>query len=106
MKLKVFVLTIVVLSAYLCLAGETPTAGTIISMKSVECGTKKSTPLLCQQYVVRTSSSEYEIRRPKPSEEGILSPNTPIQFTIDKQKMKFKLNGKKYEFLVVGVTAI
>jgi hypothetical protein len=36
----------------------------------------------------------------------ILPANTPIEFTLDKDKMKFKLNGKKYEFLVVGMSAI
>jgi len=56
--------------------------------------------------MVRTSSTEYQIRQPKPSEEAILPPSTSIQFTIDKHKMKFKLNGKKYEFLVVGMTGL
>jgi len=62
--------------------------------------------VLCHQYIVRTSSTEYQIRQPKPSEEAILPPNTSIQFTVDKQKMKFKANGKKYEYLVVGMTAL
>lgn len=82
---------------------QKPGAGTIISMSSVECGTKKenkktSTPLLCQQYVVRTSTAEYQIRQPKPSKQDILPANMPIQFTLDNDLMKFKLNGKKYEF--------
>ena len=99
------------LCACICLAGDTPTAGTVVSMQSVECGTKNngkksSTSLLCNQYVVRTSTTEYQIRQPKPAEHDILSPNTPIQFTIDKQKMKFKVNGKKYEYLVVSVSAL
>ena len=88
-------------------------AGTIISMSSVECGSKKenkktSTPLLCQQYVVRTSTAEYQIRQPKPSKHDIdiLPANTPVQFTLDKDLMKFKLNGKKYEFRVVGSSAL
>ena len=42
----------------------------------------------------------------KRSQQGILPANTPIQFTIDKDKMKFKLNGKKYEFLIVGTSAL
>ena len=37
---------------------------------------------------------------------NIFPPNTPIDFTLDKDKMKFKANGKKYEFLVVGTSAI
>jgi hypothetical protein len=51
-----------------CAAGEKPTAGTIVSMRAVDCGTKndkkKSTSPLCHQYVVRTSTTEYEIRQP------------------------------------------
>lgn len=90
---------------------QKPGAGTIISMSSVECGTKKenkktSTPLLCQQYVVRTSTAEYQIRQPKPSKQDILPANMPIQFTLDNDLMKFKLNGKKYEFRVVGSSAL
>src|SRR5215469_11447005 len=99
------------LCASLCIAAQKPVAATIISMQSVECGTKKegknkSTSLVCQQYVVRTTTTEYQIRQPKPSEQAILPANTPIQFTLNKDKMKFTWNGKKYEFLVVGTSAI
>ena len=59
-----------------------------------------------RQYLVRTSTAEYQIRQPKPSEQGILPANTPIQFTVDKDLMKFKLNGKKYEFRIVGSSAL
>lgn len=63
-------------------AKNPPLSGTIISQQSVECGTKKgakkSTSLLCHQYIVRTSTTEYQIRQPKPSEEAILLSNTPI----------------------------
>jgi hypothetical protein len=111
MKSRLVALAGVVLCASLCSAADAPTAGTITAMQSVECGTKKegkksSTSLLCQQYAVRTSTTEYQIRQPKPSEQALLPLSTPIQFTIDKHKMKFKLNGKKYEFLVVGMSAI
>jgi hypothetical protein len=100
-----------IILACTCVAAETPTAGTIISMQSVACGTKQqgkkeSTSLLCQQYVVRTATTEYQIRQPKPAEQNILPVNTPIQFTLDKDKIKFALNGRKYEFLVVGASAV
>ncbi len=92
-------------------AGETPTPATIISETSVACGTKQqgkkqSTSLLCQQYTVRTSTTEYQVRQEKPSDKDILAPNTPIEFTLSKDKMKFKVNGKKYEFLVVGTSGV
>ena len=96
------------LNAY---AGTPPTPGTIVSMSSVDCGTKKqnkkeSTALLCQQYIVHTASSEYKIQQQKPGDQQIIPANTPIQFTIDKNKMKFKVDGKKYEFIVVSTAAI
>jgi hypothetical protein len=77
----------------------------------VECGTKNhgkksSTPILCNQYVVHTATTEYKIRQPKPSDSDIFPPNTPIQFTIDKSKMKFKVNDKSYEYLIVGTSAL
>ena len=108
---KVLTLAILGLLASPGVFAQKPRAGTIISMSSVDCGTKKenkntSTPLLCQQYVVRTSTAEYQIRQRKPSDQDILPANTPIQFTLDKDLMKFKLNGKKYEFRVVGSSAL
>jgi hypothetical protein len=95
----------------IAMAGETPTPATIISETSVACGTKQqgkkqSTSLVCQQYTVRTSTTEYQVRQEKPSDKGILAPNTPIEFTLSKDKMKFKVNGKKYEFLVVGTSGV
>jgi hypothetical protein len=111
MKSRRAALMVAFLCASVSIAADKPTAGTIISMQAVECGTKNkgkksSSALLCHQYVVRTASTEYQIRQPKPSEEGILPPNTSIQFTVDKQKMKFKVDGKKYEYVVVGMTAL
>jgi len=93
---------------------NSPLTGTIISEKSVECGTKNkgkktvesSTAVLCQQYVVHTATTEYEIRQPKQSSQTIIPANSPIQFSVKKDKMKFKANGKSYEFLIVGTSAI
>lgn len=89
----------------------TTMSGTIISMNSVECGTKKqskkeSTSLLCQQYIIHTATSEYKIQQQKPGDQQVIPANTPIQFTIDKNKMKFKAGGKKYEFIVVSTAAL
>jgi hypothetical protein len=113
MKIRFAALSLVVavLSASPSLADKTPQSGNIISMTSVDCGTKKqgkktSTALLCQQYVVRTATTEYQIRQQKSGDQAILPANTPIQFTLDKDKMKFKVNGKKYEYIVVGASAI
>ena len=52
-----------------------------------DCGTKASSP----------AYSRACLRSPA---------NTAIVFKIDKDKMKFKVNGKTYEFLVVGTSAL
>lgn len=110
MRSRFSALALVLLFASMCTADQKPTAGTIVSMRSVDCGTKKdgknSTSLLCHQYVVRTSTTEYQIRQPKSSEQEIFPAGTPVQFTLEKHKMKFKANGKKYEFLVVGMSSL
>jgi hypothetical protein len=36
-------------------------------------------------------TTDYIIRQPKPSDETIIPLNTAIQFTLDKNKMKFKV---------------
>jgi len=90
-------------------AGPKPQPGTVLSQNSVECGTKKSKKqdidLLCHQYVVRSGSTDYTIRQPKPSEQNLIPLNTAIQFTLDKNKMKFKVNGNSFEFIVVSQAA-
>jgi len=111
MKKSLLVVAVLVVGATFSSAAEQPMAGTIVSEASVDCGTKKqgkkeSTDLLCQQYTVRTATTEYKIRQQKPSDKTILPANTPIEFTLDKDKMKFKVNGKKYEYLIVGTSAI
>jgi hypothetical protein len=111
MKIPLLAVAVLVSGATYCTAAETPMTGTIISESSVDCGTKKqgkkeSTNLLCQQYSVRTATTEYQIRQPKPANKAILPANTPIEFTLDKDKMKFKVNGKKYEYLIVGTSGL
>jgi hypothetical protein len=111
MRFRFLSLGAVVLAATFVAAGEKPQGGTIVSESSVDCGThkqgkKNSTALLCQEYVVRSATIEYHVRQQKPSDQALIPANTPIEFTLDKDKMKFKANGKKYEFIVVGESAV
>ena len=114
MRIGALAFAATVLYSFTSFAANTPTVGTIVSEKSVECGTKNkgkktiksSAAVLCQQYVVRAGTTEYEIRQPKPSSQAIIPANSAIQFAISKDKMKFKLNGKTYEFLIVGTSVI
>jgi hypothetical protein len=96
----------VLLTAALASAGPKPQPGTVLSQTSVACGAKKSKKqdidLLCQEYVVRSGSTDYTIRQPKPSDQHLIPLNTAIQFTLDKNKMKFKVDGTSFEFIVVS----
>jgi len=97
------------LSAAVAYASPKPQPGNILSHTSVACGTKKSKKqdidLLCQQYVVRSGTTDYTIRQPKPSDKTLIPLNTAIQFTLDKNKMKFKANGESFEFMVISQAA-
>ena len=88
-----------------------PQAGTIVSERSVACGSqvknkKETAEVLCQEYVVRTQTTEYYIRQEKHAGQELIPVNTSIEFTLDKDRMKFKANGKRYEYLVVSETAV
>jgi hypothetical protein len=75
----------------------------------VTCGAKKSKKkdidILCHQYILRSGATDYSVRQQKPADETLIPINTPVQFTLDKNKVKFKVNGKSYEYLVVGQAA-
>ncbi len=109
MKKSLILLAALFLSATVAAAGPKPQSGNILSHTSVACGSKKSkkqdVDLLCQQYVVRSGTTDYTIRQPKPSDQTIIPLNTTVQFTLDKNKVKFKVNGKSFEFMVVGQAA-
>ena len=109
MKKSLVFLAAVLFTATVSSAGPKPQSGTVLSHTSVACGEKKSKKqaidLLCQQYVLRSGAIDYTIRQPKPSDQVLIPLNTAVQFTFDKSKMKFKVNGKSLEFLVVGQAA-
>lgn len=97
-------------AATLTLAGPKPQPGTILSQTSVACGTKKENKktdidLLCQQYVIRAATTDYTVRQQKPSNQSLIPLNTSVMFTVDKNKMKFKADGKSYEYLILGQAA-
>jgi hypothetical protein len=109
MKKSLTVFAVLLLGASVPAASPKPQSGTILSQTSVACGAKKSKKeeinLLCQQYVVRSGSTDYTIRQAKPSEKNLIPLNTAIQFTLDKNKMKFKVDGSSFEFIVVSQAA-
>jgi hypothetical protein len=91
-------------------AAKGPQPGTIVSESSVACGSqlknkKETAQLLCQEYLVRTETTEYHVRQEKHADQELIPVNSGIEFTLDKDKMKFKANGKKYAYLVDSETA-
>jgi hypothetical protein len=85
-------------------------SGTIVSENSVQCGTenknkKKSTDMMCQEYVIRTGSTDYHVRQEKEAHKELIPVNAPVDLSIKKDKMKFRVNGKEYEMLIVSESA-
>ena len=109
MRKPLLLAAVMIFPAIFAHAGDKTQTGTIISENSVSCGTKlekkKETELLCQAYVVRAATTDYQIRQLKPAEKELIPINTPIEFTLEKDKIKFKANGKSYEYLVVAEAA-
>jgi hypothetical protein len=112
---KPFLLAAALLAGEIVVLAGTPQAGTIISETSVPCGSRVekgkknkqiTTDVLCQEYVVRTAAVDYHIRQLKPADKALIPVNTGIEFTLDKDKMKFKANGKSYEYLIVSEAAV
>jgi hypothetical protein len=109
--MKTILLSAVLLSLNLTAAAkDNVMQGTIVSENSVDCGTqakgkKQTTDLMCQEYVIRTETTEYHVRQEKQAHKEMLPVNAPVELTINKDKMKFKVNGKSYEMLVVSEAA-
>ncbi len=107
MRKTFLLLTSVIVLGMMAWAAEMQ--GTIVSESSVPCGSeakgKKSTQLMCQEYVIRTDTTEYHVRQEKEAHKALVPVNAPVELTLKKDKMKFKANGKEYEMLVVSESA-
>jgi hypothetical protein len=109
-------LTLLLAASLISLAPRTAAAkdqmqGTLVSENSVPCGTqakskKQTVDLMCQEYVIRTGTTEYHVRQEKEAHKAMLPVNAPVEFSLSKDKMKFKVNGKEYEMLVVSESAV
>ncbi len=106
---KAFLAVAVLVLSLAAAAKDKEMQGTIISENSVQCGSqakgKKTSDLMCQEYVIRTDTTEYHVRQEKEGHKEMLPVNAPVELTISKDKMKFKVNGKGYEMLVVSESA-
>ncbi len=106
---KIFLVLAILALSMMAAAKDKEMSGTIISENSVQCGSqakgKTTSDVMCQEYVIRTDTTEYHVRQEKAGHTEMLPVNTPVQLTISKDKMKFKVNGKGYEMLVVSESA-
>jgi hypothetical protein len=106
----VLLLAALTLAMTLTAAAKDEMQGTLISENSVQCGSqakgkKQTLEMMCQEYVIRTDTTEYHVRQEKEAHKAMLPVNAPVELTIKKDKMKFKVNGKEYEMLVVSESA-
>jgi hypothetical protein len=106
----VLLLAALTLAMTLTAAAKDEMQGTLISENSVQCGSqakgkKQTMELMCQEYVIRTDTTEYHVRQEKEAHKAMLPVNAPVELTLKKDKMKFKVNGKEYEMLVVSESA-
>jgi len=108
-KTKTFLVMAVLALSMTATAKDKEMQGPIVSENSVQCGSqakgKKTSELMCQEYVIRTATTEYHVRQEKEAHREMLPVNAPVELTLSKDKMKFKVNGKGYEMLVVSESA-
>jgi hypothetical protein len=114
MKRISFLLLIISLAPGLAvLNAATYLEGRVASMRSVPCGVqgknhKRMERMLCEQYVVRTDTMNYQIRQELPKKVNLLPVGQEIYFRVKKNRMLvrgFTLNGKKIkdqEYLIVS----
>jgi len=110
MRRMVLTLAVLLLGAMAASAKDVVMQGTIVSENSVPCGSeakgkKQTVEIMCQEYVIRTATTEYHVRQEKEEHKALLPVNAPVELTLSKDKMKFKVNGKGYEMLVVSESA-
>ena len=110
MRKMCLILTVVALGTIVAAAKDSVMQGTIVSESSVACGSeakghKKTVEMMCQEYVIHTDTTEYHVRQEKEAHKELLPVNASVELTISKDKVKFKLNGKGYEMLIVSESA-
>ena len=110
MRKTILLLAVVVVLGTGAAAAKDQMQGTIVSENSVPCGSeakgkKQTVSMMCQEYVIRTEATDYHVRQEKEEHKALLPVNAPVELTLSKDKMKFKVNGKGYEMLIVSESA-
>jgi hypothetical protein len=107
---KTFLLLVMV-ALSVAAAAKDKEMGTLMSENSVPCGSeakskKQTVSVMCQEYVIRTDTVEYHVRQEKEAHKAMLPVNAPVELQLNKDRMKFKVEGKSYEMLVVSKSAV
>jgi hypothetical protein len=110
MRKKILLLAGVVVLVAGAAAAKDQMQGMIVSESSVPCGSeakgkKQTVQMMCQEYVIRTDATDYHVRQEKEEHKALLPVNAPVELTMSKDRMKFKVNGKGYEMLIVSESA-
>ena len=111
MRKTFLLLVMVALGVSAAAAKDKEMQGTLVSENSVVCGSeakskKQTVAVMCQEYVIRTATTEYHVRQEKEAHKSMLPVNAPVELQLSKDKMKFKVEGKSYEMLVVSESAV
>jgi hypothetical protein len=96
-------------------AKDVSETATVVSMNSVPCGTKgerhkKTSELLCHEYVLRSGSTEYHVQQKNEKKTALLAIGQQANFTIHKDRMRLHATdtsgkAKDFELVVVLMTA-
>ena len=114
-----FILSVVVaatLQSALAQAKDVGQTATIVAMNSVPCSPKighrkESGGPLCQEYILRSDSTEYHIQQKQAKSSDILALQQQATFTLHKNQMRLHATNtsgkaKDYDFVVVSMNTI
>jgi hypothetical protein len=75
-------------------------------MLGTDSGSKKTQQLLCQEYVLQGENVVYHIRPRDEKHPSLLTIGGQVQFRIEKDKMKMRMEDstKEHEYIVVSMT--
>lgn len=85
---------------------------TVTAMNAVPCGSqqkrhKKTREMLCQEYVLETSSTEYHVRQKEEKHTEPLPIGAAAEFRLKKDTMKLRVpagSGKEREYVIVSIS--
>jgi hypothetical protein len=113
-----FILSVLVGATLLSAPGqakEVSQKGTIVSMNAVSCGVKvghrkESGEMLCNEYVLRSGSTEYHVQQKQAKKAELLAVGQQITFTVHDHRIHLRANStsgqaKDFDLVLVLITA-